>query len=132
MADHELVRAVYERWDPADTDTWVAENFARDAEWVDAPTLPDAGVNHGHAEIQQMIRGLVGVAGMFEMRVQEVLDAGDETLVVARLVGAGGTSGVPIDLVVSHALTTADGRLVRVRGFMSREEGLAATGLESP
>jgi ketosteroid isomerase-like protein len=129
MADLELVRRLYDSWDPADTDTWVASHFAEDAEWVDAPTLPDAGLNRGHAEIQEMIRGLIGVAGGFVMEVQDVLDAGDETLVVVRLVGEGGTSGVPIDLVVSHAVTVADGKFTRVRGFMSRDEGLAATGL---
>ena len=131
MADLELVRSVYEAWAPEDTASWVGTHFAADAEWVDPDVLPDAGVHHGHAEILTMVDALVAVAGRFEMHVQEVVDAGDEALVVFHMVGSGGSSGVPVDLVPSHAVTTADGKVTRVRGFISREDGLAATGLDS-
>jgi ketosteroid isomerase-like protein len=131
VADLETVRAIYEAWDPADSAGWVTQHFADDAEWVDAPSLPDAGAHRGHAEIQAMVSGLVSVAGPFEMRIEDVLDAGEEALVVFRMVGEGGASGVPVDLVPSHAVTTANGKVRRVRGFMSRSEGLAATGLAS-
>jgi ketosteroid isomerase-like protein len=132
VADVALVRSVYESWDPDDTDAWVSGHFADDAEWLDPPALPDAGHHHGVAEIQQMVRSLVGVAGPFEMRIQEVLDAGNEALVVFHMVGRGEQSGLPVDLVPSHAVATEGGRVTGVRGFLSRAEGVAATGVEKP
>ena len=131
MADLELVRAVYEAWDPDNADAWVSDHFADDADWLDPPALPDAGHHRGIAEIQRMVSSLVGVAGPFEMHIQEVLDAGSEALVVFHMVGRGEQSGLPVDLVPSHAVATADGRVTAVRGFLSRDEGLAATGLDA-
>jgi ketosteroid isomerase-like protein len=129
MADPDRVREVYEAWDPDATDAWIADHFAPDAEWVDPPALPDAGHHRGAEEVKQMVDALVGVAGPFEMHVQEVLDAGREALVVFHMVGRGEHSGIPVDLIPSHAVTVVDGRVTRVRGFLSREEGLLATGL---
>jgi ketosteroid isomerase-like protein len=128
----ELARAMYEAWDPTAPDKWVADHLAADAEWHDAPQLPDSTTHHGIAETQAMVRGLVSIAGHFEMRIEEVIPAGDQAVVVFRMVGSGSESGVPIDLLCSHVLRFEDGRCTCAHAFVTREDGVRAAGLEVP
>jgi ketosteroid isomerase-like protein len=129
-SDVERVGEIYRAWNQTTADEWVERHFAPDGEWHDAPELPDSGLHRGVVEIQAMFRGIAEVGGHFDVHVTELHDAGDQCVVVFRMVGRGGHSGVPMELLVSHAVTLRDGRISRVLGFIDRDSGFRAAGIK--
>ena len=130
QSDADRVRDIYGAWNQVTSDEWVERYFTPDCEWHDAPELPDSGVHHGAEAIRQMLRALVGVAGHFDLQVLEGHDAGDQAVVVFRMVGHGDHSGLPVELLASHAVTLRDGRVKRVLAFIDRPSGFRAAGIE--
>jgi ketosteroid isomerase-like protein len=58
-------------------------------------------------------------------------DAGDSVLVDARRSGRGTLSGVTVQEHQHHVWDLRDGRAVRFRLFLSRDDALTALGLEA-
>jgi ketosteroid isomerase-like protein len=102
-----------------------------DIEFIDSPTLPDASRYVGEAAVrgfgeEAMERGWDG-----HWWVQEILDAGDEVVVVWQMRGRSAHGGgFPFDETVAHVCLFEDGKVRRVRAFLSRAEALEAAGLE--
>lgn len=68
---------------------------------------------------------------------EEIIDAGpDRVIVVFHVSGTAKASGVPAELRLAIAYTIRDGRVVRGREYMTKDEALAAVakevGLEAP
>ena len=61
--------------------------------------------------------------------VQEVVDAGDEILVLSHVRARTHRDGVLVEHDPAAALTVRDGRVVRVRFFLERAEAFEALGL---
>ena len=59
---------------------------------------------------------------------QDFVELGTRIMVVARLTGAGRTSGASIDEAIVHVWTIDDGRAVELRVFSKRSKGLRALG----
>ena len=76
------------------------------------------------------------IAGLYEefdeprADVSELLDAGGQVLVSATARGRGKLSGVETTWDTWQLWTVRNGKLVRGQGFTSREEALAAAGLD--
>ncbi len=65
-----------------------------------------------------------------QFHAPELIDAGDEVLVIWGFKGQSGHGGgFPFEGTISHIYGFQDGKLRRVRQFMSREEGLEAVGV---
>jgi ketosteroid isomerase-like protein len=99
-------------------------------ELLDPPEFPDTGRHVGEAAIQERVQSFIDVGWDGQYRVEEYLDAGDEVIVVWHALGEtahGG--GVPLDLTVAHVCLFEDGKVRRVRQFLSRADALEAVGL---
>jgi len=65
----------------------------------------------------------------YELDPQEIIDAGDEVLVMTHVRARTRRDGVVVEHDPAAAVTVRDGRIVRVRFFLERAEALAAVGL---
>jgi ketosteroid isomerase-like protein len=101
-----------------------------DIEVFEPPDFPDADRYVGEAAVRKMIEGYLELGWDGQFRVQEYLDAGEEVVVIWHTGFAtphGG--GFPVEQTFAHVLLFEDGKVRRVRQYMSRAEALEAAGL---
>jgi ketosteroid isomerase-like protein len=65
----------------------------------------------------------------YSQELTEIIDLGDDVVVVVRLSTRGGGSGVPVAQELAVVWTFEGDRAVRARSFTSRAEALEAAGL---
>ena len=100
-------------------------------EVVDPPNMPDADRYVGEAAVRERVESYLATGWDGQMRVQEYIDAGDEVLVLWHFTGQGVLGGVPMDIpTVGHLYSFEDGKVRRIRQYLSREEALEAAGLQ--
>ena len=95
----------------------------------DATTRPEGQVYRGHEGVAEAMRVWVGAWEDWKFEVQEIIDAGDRVLLIARESGRGKGSGIEIDQPNFIVFTLRDGKIVRWQGFVHRDAALEATGL---
>jgi ketosteroid isomerase-like protein len=61
--------------------------------------------------------------------IERIVDLGEEVLVLEHEAYVGRASGVRTEARTGGIYTVVEGRIVRVRGFMSHAEALEAAGL---
>jgi ketosteroid isomerase-like protein len=64
------------------------------------------------------------------MELTELIDAGNDVVLVTRHYGTGRASGAPVQTSVAYVFTVDDGKLVRLRIFNTRARALEAVGLQ--
>ena len=127
----ELVRAAIDAFNRRDLRA-LAELSHPDLEFVSVLTGVDAG--------GATYRGSEAWASYFEVMDEtweewqvgdfRLFDAGDDRVAgLARVVGKGKHSGVPVDRVVGFAYRIRDGRVWRMRAYPDPNDALEAVGL---
>ena len=109
------VSAVYGFWDP-------------DVEWHDPPETPDASVLRGREAVRRRLEDLLEAAEEFRVEPEEIIDAGNEVVLVWRLTGRW-RGGVPLELLLCLVCAVRGGQIVRLRNFLDRAQALEAAGL---
>jgi ketosteroid isomerase-like protein len=125
----ELARQYYEAWNARDVDG-ARRLIHPDFEFLDPPNLPDADRYVGKDALQGRIRFFVEAGWDGQVRVPEYLDAGEEVVVIWQMRARsphGG--GLPFEETQVHVCLFKDGKLRRIRAYMSRAEALQAAGL---
>lgn len=126
----DIVREAYDAVNRGDLDMAVS-CIAPDMEYVASGAVPGAtGVFMGPEGVKEFIAGLYEEFDEPRADVSELLDAGDQVVVSATARGRGKLSGVETTWDTWQLWTVRDGKLVRGQGFTSREEALAAAGLD--
>ena len=84
----------------------------------------------GHEGLRTFFRRYYETWELFEDKVGEVIDAGDEVVVIVNSKARGRSSGVDVEWR-DHAgvMSIRDGMIARVVWFESRDEALEAVGL---
>jgi ketosteroid isomerase-like protein len=100
-------------------------------EWdeSDLPARPP-GPFRGHEGLHELER--LNAALWLEIRaeVDDIIDAGDNTVVAfLRAVGKGRFTGEPVELTIAHLWDIRDGKGVRVKLYLDRQEAMEAAGL---
>ena len=118
----ELVRRIYDAWDRKES----ARDFiAEDMEYVNPSYAVEPGTRRGRKSL-----GVVrGTYQDFAIEVERIIDAGDETVVLAHFSASGPVSGVPVAGEHGYVWTIRDGLAVRFQWFQSHREALEAAGL---
>ena len=126
----DIVREAYDAVNRGDLDMAVS-CIAPDMEYVASGAVPGpTGVFMGPEGVKEFIAGLYEEFDEPRADVSELLDAGDQVLVSATARGRGKLSGVETTWDTWQLWTVRDGKLMRGQGFTSREEALAAAGLD--
>jgi ketosteroid isomerase-like protein len=111
----EIVRSHAEAYLAGDYEGTLAA-YHPEAEF-DARIRPEGAVYHGHEGIVEAMRVWVGAWDDWKLEFEELLDAGDKVLAIARESGRGKGSGVEIDHQVFVVFTLRDGLITRWLGF---------------
>jgi ketosteroid isomerase-like protein len=125
----EIVRAALEAFNRGDVDAVVAD-AAPDLEYVATGAIPGAGgVYRGPEGFRRFLETFWGEFADARIELHEFIDAGNRVLVSQTLRGRGKQSGVEANWPVWQLWTLRDGKIVRGRGYTSRQEAVDAAGL---
>ena len=105
--------------------------FADDVEWHTAPDLPDSGADaepvRGPEGIRQMLASGWETVDEPWLKVDQLLDCGDQILVTWRGGGTSRVGRVP-EWHESHLYRVREGRVQRVQEYRTKPEALEAAG----
>ena len=87
------------------------------------------GTYRGHEGIRELLRLTAEVFDQFRYEVDDLVDAGDSVLVLARLHARGVQSGATGAQHGAIVFQIRDGLIVAYRSYFDRREALAAVGL---
>jgi len=123
----EVARRAYETFNTGDISGWLALHSA-DAELHDLAVLPGAAVHRGHAELQTWAEQMIETAEDLRFEPQRIIDAGEFVLVHVRRTGKGRGSGAPGEISFFHVAEFGDGKIRRLRSYLTEDDALEAVG----
>jgi ketosteroid isomerase-like protein len=118
----ELVRRIYNAWD---RERSARDFIAPDIEYVNPSYAVEPGTRRG----RKRLASVRDTYADFKITVERIIDAGDETVVLAHYTASGPRSGVPVAGEHGYVWTVRDGLAVRFQWFRSHREALEAAGL---
>jgi ketosteroid isomerase-like protein len=132
VADLDRVRASYASFDEGDLEAALVA-FDDDVVWEQAQGLPHGGVYHGLDEVRRNVFDPLDRDwwSSFAARPSELIDAGDEIVVLGRYEGVARGTGRVLDVPFVHIWTFRGERAVRFRQFLDTagwNEALAPSG----
>ena len=105
-------------------DLWAG--LAPDFELHGRPDVPDAKTYRGREESKEFWRMLQEVFSELRWEPMEFTDLGQVVVVETRLVARGRGSDLRVEADETDVFWFRDGKVVRVQGFATKEEALAA------
>ena len=100
---------------------WFDERF----ELLPPPTYPEgAQVFRGRAGLKRWIAVTREIWDEWRLMAEEYLVAGEQVVVLVRVIAQGHLSGVRLDRKTAHIWDIADGRVTRCEVFLDRSEAL--------
>jgi ketosteroid isomerase-like protein len=125
----ELVRRGFAAWNAEDPQ-WVLEHMSPEVEWVTPDTDPYSGTYRGYAGVQEFWANWRNAVGKLHFAVEELLDADDQVVVIARRRARNEQTGLSVDDKIAQVFTfDEDDKCVRVEEFHGREGAVRAAGL---
>ncbi len=124
-----LVESVYEQLLAGD-DALFFESLAPDVEWDETggpagEVFPDGALLRGVPELRRFLRNWVGSWEEIEWHPRDFQDAGSDVVVTVIIRGRG-RGGVEVEHTRHQVWTLRDGKIVRFKSFLTRDEALAA------
>lgn len=112
-------------------DFWYDNVWAED---IDHRAIEGAPDDHGPIIGRDAMRAYLAdwyeMFDGFEIAVEDLIDAGEGlVLTVYRISGQAKASGVPVETTLATIWTIRDGKIVRGREYLTRDEALRAAGL---
>jgi ketosteroid isomerase-like protein len=124
----ELIRRGHEALQDAGEQA-IFEYLDPDIDLTPVAETPGVETYHGHDGVRRYFETTREAFGEFRWEPQEYVDLGDHVLVPTRFVAEGRGSGVPVEAMIYNVFTVRGGKVVRVRGSISRDHALEAAGL---
>lgn len=92
------------------------------------PDVPDTRSYRGLDGFREFFQQLGETFSQVRWEGQELIDCGDAVVFVGKVVAVGRGSDVPVEMGETDVVWFRDGKVVRLAGFATKEEGLAAAG----
>jgi ketosteroid isomerase-like protein len=92
--------------------------------------VDDAGLLQGLEAYGRYIEDWVQAFDELRVEPEELIDAGDQVVVVVHLIGRMKASDAEVDMRLGIVYTVRDGKIVRGREYATPAEALKAAGLE--
>lgn len=100
-------------------------------EWDYVGAFPEVVTYHGPDEVRAFFGEWAGAFDDFGFEAEEMIDAGDSVLVCLRQWGRGRETGAEVHNRTWQVFDFRDGKVVHCRGYATKQEAQAATGLRS-
>jgi ketosteroid isomerase-like protein len=128
--DVEILRRGFEAFNRGDAEAWIA-TWHPDGELYELVGIPDApDVYRGHDGIRQWLANARSIVGDdFQMVPTNLSSAGEVVLAEVEGRGVGEGSRIPVEWTTYIAIWMRQGKIVRSRAFLRRDEALAAARL---
>jgi ketosteroid isomerase-like protein len=120
----QLVEKGYEAWNSGDRG-WVLDHMSEDVEWITPPDDPDPGTYQGYEGVEQYWSQWRAAVGQLHFEVEEMMDAGNSVVVVARRQGRGEHSGLQVSDRVIQVFDFEGDKCVRVHEYYDRDAALS-------
>jgi ketosteroid isomerase-like protein len=88
-----------------------------------------AGHHHGHNAYRENWRRLDEALHSLRLDPEELIDTGDQLIVLVRATAHGAGSGIPVSTTYFQVVTFRDGLVIRQEDVQDRAEALEAAGL---
>jgi ketosteroid isomerase-like protein len=88
----------------------------------------DSQSHRGHAGVERSVNSWFEVWDDYEAEIEELIDAGDDVLVVISSRARGKGSGVTVTHRYYRVCTVREGKIVRMLEYSKRSEALKALG----
>jgi ketosteroid isomerase-like protein len=125
----EVVRQTLKAFSDRDADAGSAY-LAPDIEWEPAsPAVLEGAVYRGSEEVAEATAALWELWDVFRFEETDVRDLGDSVLWLGLVHAAGSGSHVELDQKFATHFELRGGKILRVKAYLSWEEGLEAAGL---
>jgi ketosteroid isomerase-like protein len=121
----QLVEKGYEAWNAGDRG-WVLDHMSEDVEWITPEDDPDPNTYHGYRGVEEYWAQWRAAVGQLSFVVEEMVDAGDNVVVVARRQGRGEHSGLEISDRVIQVFHFEGTKCTRVHEYYDRDAALGA------
>jgi uncharacterized protein len=125
----QLVEKGYEAWNEGDRG-WVLDHMSEDIEWITPEGDPDPGTYHGLRGVEEYWAQWRAAVGQLNFVIEEMIDAGDNVVVVARRQGRGEHSGLEISDRVIQVFHFEGTKCTSVHEYYDRHPALKAAGVE--
>jgi ketosteroid isomerase-like protein len=106
----------------------IAQTCDPEIEWVEDPQRPDSRVCRGHGGVRESWERWLEDFDEYSFEIEEVLDCGDDVLVVSREQAQGASSGATVSSRHYAVMTIRDGKLLRFREFYDEQAAREAAG----
>jgi ketosteroid isomerase-like protein len=128
----QLVQKGYEAWNNGDRG-WVLDHMSPDVRWITPADDPDPGTYEGLQGVEQYWSQWRAAVGQLNFQIEEMIDAGQSVVVVARRQGRGEHSGLEIsDRVIQVYHFDEDAKCTEVHEYYDRDAALSALRGERP
>ena len=130
----EVVRRSFVAFDRGGVDAVISDGiWSREVVWDASPTgIPGLGVYRGYEEVRSFFENDWFQAFPFEaweLEIDQLIDNGDQVIVMACQRGRDATSGAAAELEFAQICTVRDGEIIRVETYLDRIKALEAAGL---
>ena len=122
----DIVRRLYEGWLRGDPGL---DKLDPEISMVESATLPGAVSAYGLEAVERYLRSFAKHWEQIGFEPQEYIDAGEQVVVVARLVGRGKKSGVEVTRTWAYVWTLRGRKALSMVGYADRAEALTAVGM---
>jgi ketosteroid isomerase-like protein len=121
----------YERFNRGEIET-AMEGFHPDVVWEVPDIFPEAqNVYHGHEGVRRFWAEWREVFPEFKIEVEEVIESGDNVIVMARVIGRGRDSGAEVaSPTFPHIWTIEDGTAMAMKMLPTRASALEFVGID--
>jgi ketosteroid isomerase-like protein len=123
----EKIRAGYAAFARRDLDAALAD-VDPEIEWQQSSAFPDARTFHGHEGVRQFFKQVFEIFDESDFILEEIIDLGDQVVVVHRFVGRGQGSRIPVEVIETSVWTLREGKAIRQEAFATKAEALEAVG----
>jgi ketosteroid isomerase-like protein len=130
QADLDTIRRAFQTWNEEGAQAVVERFWTEDAVYREMPGWPEAGVFRGRDSVLERMRSLVEFLGPIEVRLEDLIEAGDGRIVaVVRMMGdtAEGATSYTQSFAVVHRMR--DGRVAEADYYLEPAHALDATGI---
>ena len=100
-----------------------------DIEYVNPPGAVEPGTRRGIAAYEDAVRSMLEAFEDVRIEVREIIDAGDQVVVLATYTARGRSSGAQRQNEDGYVWTVRDGRATSFEWFHSQGDALQAAGL---
>jgi ketosteroid isomerase-like protein len=98
-------------------------------EWTTTGAFLEAATYRGHEGVLRYIGSMEAEFDDLRNEPEDFVDAGEEVVAVSRVSGRGKRSGAAVELTIASVSSLRDGKIVRIRNYVTRTEALEAAGL---